>query len=142
MDDVARIDLADTGYAVNGCPDRGVAELSPGVVDARLVALDLGFKLGNERALRIKLLLARQILGSQQLVALEITLGARELGDILGLRRGRLIESRLVRARIDPSEQITVPHGLTLREGDFLQLTVHTRSDRDRVVCLHGAEAF
>ena len=56
MDDVALIDQADSGSAVDRRGDRGVAELRLRIVDARLVGLDLRLELRYHGALGIELL--------------------------------------------------------------------------------------
>jgi hypothetical protein len=91
-----------------------------GVVDLRLVDLQLRGQLIDHGALRIDGLLARQILRLEHGVAFEIQLSVLQLRGILRLGRDCLFERGLIRARVDLRQQIALVHGLSLRKADLL----------------------
>ena len=71
MDNVADIDLANAGAAVDGRDDAGIVELGLGVADLRLVAQDLGARLVDDGLLLVDLLLARIALDDEVLEAVQ-----------------------------------------------------------------------
>jgi hypothetical protein len=81
--DVARVDQADSRAPVDGRGDPGVFELGARVVDLRLIDLQLRLQLVDRGALGVDGLLAGEILGLQQRVALEVALRVRELSRVL-----------------------------------------------------------
>ena len=75
-------------------------------------------------------------------IALEIGLRVRKLGLIAAAVRGRLIELRLIRTRIDQGEQIAGFDTLPFGEVDFRDLTLDLASDDHGVVGDHRADAL
>ena len=91
---VARIDLADAGAPVDRRADAGVVELRAGVVDGRLVALDLRVSCATSALLRIDGLLAGQVLGREQFIALQVAMRVGERCPILVARGDRRPRAR------------------------------------------------
>ena len=101
VDDVARIDQAHAGHAVDGRLDARVVELQLGVLDRRVVVLDGPRELRDQCLLVVDLLLRQEVLCPHRLVAIEIALGAIELRLIARQRRLPLVQQDLERARVD-----------------------------------------
>jgi hypothetical protein len=116
MDDVALIDLAQTGPARQRRNDLGIAEHRLRVVDRRLVGFHQRFLLGDDGALRIVLLPGAGISGGKLLVACQVEALIGELGFVLRLLGDGLIVLRLVEHWIDLSENIAFLDILSLDE--------------------------
>ena len=142
MHDIARIDQPQARPSVDGRGDPGVIELRAGVVDLRLIDLQLRRQLIHHGALRVHGLLAREVLRLQHRIALEIALRVRELRRVLRLGRNRLLERGLVRPRIDLRQQVALVHRLALGESDLLQLAVHARRHGNGIERLDRPQAL
>ena len=142
VDDVARVDQADAGAPVDRRGDGGVLELGTGAVDGGRVALDLRGQLRDERALRVDGLLACQVLGREQCIAVHVAPRIGELRQVLGARGDGHVERRLVGPRVDLHQQRALPDVLSLLERDFVDLTVDPRRDGDGVEGLHRPESL
>src|SRR3569832_1761453 len=99
MDDVALVDEADAGAALDRRGDRSIAELHLRIVDRRLIAPDRRLELADRRRLRVDALARGEFLLATRLVAREVELGVLELRLILCLLRRRLVECCLERPR-------------------------------------------
>src|SRR5215471_2153254 len=140
MHDVALVDQAHAGAAVERRSDRRVAELGLRSDDRRLIALDLRLDLSHQRALCVQLLARREVLRGESAVALQVELRIGEVGLILGLSGNRLIEHGLVGTGIDLREKISGLDLLTLGERDPDELAVDLGPDRHGVEGLYGTE--
>src|SRR6185312_13065250 len=138
---VAEVDQPLAGAAVDRRADLGIDEVELGGVDRRLVAGERRLEAVDRRLLLV-VALARLVAGPDQLaVAVEIELGAFELRLVTLLGRGRAIEPRLVRPRVDLEQQVAFLDVLALAKIDFDDLAVDSRFDRHGLVGLHRAEA-
>ena len=140
-DDVALVDLAQTGPARDRRHDLGVAERCRGIVDRRLVGLDQRLLLRDDGALRIGLLLGAGAAGGELLVTGEIELLVGKLRLVLRLLGDSLIVLGLIDGRIDLGEHIALLDVLPLDEVDGDQLAVDLRSHRHRVQGADRADA-
>ena len=140
MHDVARIDQAEPGSSRQRRLDDSVAELGLGIVDRRLIALDLGGQLIDHRLLRVDLLLGGVILLGQAERTVEIEPGVLQVGLVLRLLGERLIERRLIGPRIDFHEGIALIHHSALLEGDLDDLAVDAAAHGDGAERLHCPE--
>ncbi len=141
MDDVADIEQADAGDAVERRDQRGIAQLRLGIVDGRLVSLDRVLQLRHRRLLAGQLLLRGKSLAGQRFIPIEIGLRIGEMGLVAAQRRLCLIELRLIGARIDLGEQIAGLDRLAFLEVDAYQQPRDLAADRRRVQRRHRAEA-
>ena len=141
MDDVADIDLAHAGDAIDRRGQAGVAELDIGRFDQRLVGFDGALQLRHLRRLRLDQLRRGPTLLAELGVAVEIGLGVCELG-LIAIARGRqLVDLRLVGPRIDLCEQVAGMHGLPFGEGDLGDLSLDLAAHEDGVVGDDRADA-
>src|ERR1700693_3731023 len=109
---------AETGDAVKRRDQPSVAQLRLSVFHCSLVAFDLRIELLDGGLLIVKLLLRSRVGLCKIGVTLEVELRVLEMSLIV-LKRGlRLIEQRLVSARVDLGEQIALLDRLTLAEVD------------------------
>ncbi len=126
---------------VQGRAYRRVIELELRRLDCRLIGLDEGGELIDQRLRRVLLLLGVEAARGEIIGAAEIELGIGELGFVLRPLRGRLIDSGLERARVDLGEHVALLHELAFVEIDLLKLSVDAGADGYRVVGLDGADA-
>jgi hypothetical protein len=101
--DIADIEQADSSDAVERGDEPGIAELSLCVFDCRLVTLDLRIELIDSGLLIVTHLDREGILLDQLVVTLKVDLS---MDLVVSQRRLRLIELRLIGARIDLGEQV------------------------------------
>src|SRR5215467_15013511 len=141
-DDVALVDLAYAGAAVDRRDDGGVAELCPRVFDRRLVGLHNRGVLRHQSALGIGLLLADCVGRSEPFIALKVELRVGKLSFVLRLLGNRLVELRLVGDGIDTREDITLFDVLTLRVIDAQKLAIDLGRDSHGVECLDGSDGI
>ncbi len=137
MHDVAGIDRADAGTPRDRRRDGRVAQHGARGVDRRLIALHLRGELRDERACRVRGLPGRVLALHELLVAGEIEAGIGERRLVLRLLGDRLVERRLVGARIDMRQHLALGDVLALLEVDVEQRAVHHRLDGDGVERLH-----
>ena len=123
-----------------GDGDGGVAELRARVVDLRLVLLHLRLELRHLRARRIGLLRGGVVVRRQLGVARQVQPGVGKLRLVLRLLGHRLIQRRLVDARVDLRQHVAFLHVLAFLEVHRDQRAVDHRLDGDGVERLHGAE--
>ena len=141
MHDVAGVDEAKARFSRERRTDCRIADLRLGVVDRRLVALDLRDELIDRRLLRVELLARNRVLLGEGGIALQVELRVLQIRLVLRLLRERLIERRLIGPRIDLHEKIAFLDHLALFEGDLDDLAVDAAAHSHRVVRLHGAES-
>ena len=115
---VADIEQAEPGDAVERRDEPGIAELCLGVFNRGLVILDLRIELIDSSLLIVALLDRGGILFDELGIALEVELSIFEVDLIVSQRRLRLVELRLISARIDLGEQIAFLDELTFLELD------------------------
>jgi hypothetical protein len=96
--------------------------------------------LGDQRALRIGLLLVDGVGRRELFVACEVVLGVGEQRLVLRLLGGCLIECRLERGRVDLRQHVALLDVLAFLEADAEQFAVDLRPHRDGVECLGGAD--
>ena len=77
VDDVAFVNLADASASIKRRDNRSVIENGAGIVDDRLIDLQLSFKLRNHRDLSIELLACDGVRGREFRIALKINLSVR-----------------------------------------------------------------
>src|SRR5689334_16792960 len=99
MNDVAGVDLPNPCDTIEGCRERGVAQLRARELTRRLVRFDLRFLLCDQGALRVDLLLCLSK-SANFLVTLQITLAVGKKRRILRLFANRLVELSLVETGI------------------------------------------
>ena len=138
--DVARIDQAEPGSSRQRRLDDRVAELGLGIVDRRLIALDLGGQLIDHRLLRVDLLLGGVILLGQAERAVEVEPRVLQVGLVLRLLGQRLVERRLIGPRIDFDEGIALLHHPALLEQDLDDLAVDAAAHGNGAERLHRPE--
>ncbi len=124
VDDVAWIDEANAGHAVDGRLDARVVELQLGVLDRGAIVLHRAGELLDQRALVVDLLLGQEVLPAHRDVAIEIALGAVELRLIARQRRLTLVQQDLERPRIDLGDDLVVLDRLPLAEDDLVEPSV------------------
>ena len=122
--EVALVDEAGAQPPVDRRADVGVAEIELGGVDLRLVALDCGLQLGDQRGLLVIALPGLVARAEELGIALEIELGAGQLGLVLLLGRLGLLQRRLVGPRIDLKQRLAFLDLLAFPEIDFDDLAV------------------
>ena len=138
---IALIDQPQARAAVNGGADGGVIENGLGIVDGRLIGIDLRDQLGDNRALRVGLLLGG-IFGAREIgIAFQIAARIGQLRLVLCLFGQSLIKRGLIGFRVDLGQNITGFDGITVFEMQRDQASVDLRSDGDGVERLHGADA-
>ena len=93
-----------------------VAEIDLRILDDRLIGLHRGLHLGDLRLLGIDKLAGRKAFRLQRHIAIEVGLGVEQLGLVAVAVCDRLVELRLVGARIDFGEHIALVHRLPLPE--------------------------
>ena len=142
MYDVARVHQTNSGASIDGRNDACVSELGARIVDLRLVDLQLGGQLIDSCACGVDSLLARQVLRLQNGIALEVTLGVRQLRGIPRLGGDCLVERRLIGSWVDLCQEIAFLDLLPLDKSDLLQFSVDPGSDGHGVESLDGAESL
>ena len=100
--------------------------------------MNLRGQLGDGGALGVGLLPGREF--SELGKALQIEIGIGEIGFVLGLLGGGLIERRLERPRIDLDQGVAFLDELAFLEVDLVDLAVDPGADHDGVEALNGAE--
>ncbi len=110
------------------------------IVHCGLVALDLAFKLRDQRTLCIDQLHRDRLLGAQLFVALQVELGVLILRHVLCQRAPGLVECHLEWPRINARKKVALLHVIAFLERDFDQLPLHTAADGDRGIGGHGAK--
>src|SRR5262249_25056075 len=142
MNDVADVDLPDASHAIDGRGELRVAQLRLRPLDRRLVRLDRRLQLRDLRGLRLDQLRSGPALVPQRGVTLEIGLRVRELGLVAAAVRVRLIELRMIRARINHGEQVAGLYGLPFGEIDFRDLSLDLAADDHGVIGDHRADTL
>ena len=140
MDDIAGIDLADAGAPVDRRADRGVAQVGTRGFDQRVVLLHQRLVLRHLRLGRVGLLGGGVFVRHKLLVAGVIGLRIGQQGLVGCLLRQRLVERRLIGARIDLRQHFALLDVLAFLEVHRGQRPIDHRLDGDGVECLHGAE--
>jgi hypothetical protein len=139
--EIAHIDQTDAGTAGDRCDDLGVGQDGAGVVDRRLVELDLRLELTDQRPLGVELLLVDGVGRRQAGVAVQIEPGIGKLRFVLGLLGDGLVECGLVGRGIDLGEHISRGHVLPFRERYVDDFAVDLRAHRHGVERFRGAHA-
>jgi len=140
MDDVALIDQAHAGSALNRRGDGRIAKLDARVVDGGLIVLNGGLILRDQRVLRIEALSCRKILGQERPDAAKVELGIGQKRFVAKLVGFGLLKQSLIRSRIDLGEKVAGLYVLSLAKCDLLHLAIDANLDRHRIVGLHGAQ--
>ena len=122
MDNVADVDLANAGDAIDRRRQLGVAQIRPRLLDDAFIGLHHGLKLGQLGLRGVDELAACPTVLVERKVSVEIGLGIVDLGLIAIAIGDRLVELRLIRTRIDLGEEIALLDRLPLREGDLDEL--------------------
>jgi hypothetical protein len=141
VNNVADVDPADPGDAVDRRREPCIAELDPRAFDLRLIRLHGRGGLRHLVLLRLDRLLRDEAFRKQRQVPLQDLLRVGELRLIASFVGDRLVDLRLIRARIDLRHQIAGVHQLALREDDLGDRSCNLTMDRDGVVGLHCAYA-
>jgi hypothetical protein len=141
MDNVAYVEQADASDAVKRGDQPRVAQLCLGVFHCSLVAFDLRVELLDGGLLIVELLLRGRVGLYKIAETLEIELRVLEMHLIMFKRGLRLIELRLVSARIDLGEQIPLLDRLTLTEVDADEQPCDLAVNRSRVQSRDRPEA-
>ena len=141
MNNVPLIDQPDFNPARDRRGDLRVGELSLRVVDGRLVSLDRGDELIDEKLLGVVGLLIKYLFREQFLVALGHRPPVGKICFILRFFGDGFIQLCLVRAGIDLREEVARFDILPFSERHLFQLTIHPCVDSDRVERLDGADA-
>ena len=139
--EVADVDEAHAGAAVDRRDDGGVADHGARVVDRRVVGLHLRLQLRHQRALGVDRL-GRDDVGRELLVALEVAPGVGELRVVERLLGDRLVELGLVGHGIDARQHVALLDVLALLELHRQDLTVDLRAHRHGIARLRGADAL
>jgi len=108
--------LPDASASGERRDDVGVGEDRRCIVDRRLIELDLGFELSDQRPLGIELLLVDGVGLRQAGVTFEVEPRIGELRFVLRLLGDRLIVLRLVGGRVDLGEDEAFGDVLALSE--------------------------
>ena len=108
MNDVADIEQADSGDPIERRHQLGVAQLGLGVLNRRLIGFDRGFELRDLGFLRGYLLLWGKALLLQRNIPTEVELRIFEMGLVADEIRLRLVELRLISARIELGQQVAL----------------------------------
>ena len=138
---VADIDQARAGAAVERRADVGVDEIEPGGMHDRLVGGDLALEGIDARLLLVANLDGLVALGRGLEIALEVEQGALQPGLVLGAIGRCLVEHCLEGPRIDLEEPIAFLDVLSFLEGDLDDRAVDTGLDHGGVERLDGADA-
>ena len=133
VDDVPRVDEAETDAAGDRRSDAAVVDVGRGGVDLTLVELDGPLVLLDERRLLVEHLLRDRILAPETLVAREVDLRLRQERLVARELPLGLQQLGLERARVDLGEQVAFPNDLAFGVEDSHQLPVHAGMDRVRV---------
>jgi hypothetical protein len=99
-------------------------------VDRRLVGGDRRDELIDQRLLGVELLLCREALSCERMIACKVQSGVCELCLVLLLLRRRLIKRGLVRSGIDHGDQVALLHRLPFPHGHLHELTGDACADR------------
>ena len=121
---------------------RRVVELDLRCVDGRRVGRNGRNQLIDERVLGVELLLGGEILFGECRIARQVEFSVGEIGFVLRLLRGRLIEGSLKRTRVDPGQKVARLHHLAFVEGDLVDLAVDPRADQDGIEGLDLSKPF
>ncbi len=138
--DVAFVDHAHAGAAVDRGDDGRIAQRRARVLDRRFVGLNQRLILLHERALGIGLLAVDGVGGGECLVARQIVLGVGEHRLVLRLLGDRLIELGLIDGRIDARQHVALLDVLAFLETHAEELAVDLRAHRHGVERLHRAD--
>ena len=122
INDVADIDLPDTGYPIDRRREIGVTEVYPRAFDDRFVRLNHGNELVNDCLLGVRGLRGDRFLLSKLGISIEVDLGVLQVCLIAVAIRDRLIELGLIRTWVDLAKEIALLHGLPLFESNLDQL--------------------
>ncbi len=140
MHQIALVHQPDTGAPIDRGGDRCVAQLRSRSVDQRLILRHLRFELGHHRLLRVGLLGGGVGRRGQLGVARQVDAGVGQIGLVLRLLRHRLIDGRLIGARVDARQHVTGVHVLAFAEPHLGQHAVDLRLDGHGGAGLHGAK--
>ena len=108
MNDVANIEQTNSSDPVERRHQLGVAQLGLGVLNRRLIGFDRGFELRDLGLLRGYLLLWGKALLLQRNIPTEVELRIFEMGLVADEIRLRLVELRLISARIELGQQVAL----------------------------------
>ena len=86
MDDIALVDTANAGTAIDWRGDIGIAELHPRILNRGLIGLDGRDERVHGGGLGVRLLAAGKAFGGCVFIPLQIQPGVRQCGFVLGLR--------------------------------------------------------
>ena len=140
MHDIAGIHLPHAGAPVERRGDGGVAKQRARVVDLRLVLVHQRLELRHLRPRRVGLLAGGIVVRRQLGVARQIQPRVGKLRLVLRLLGRRLVERRLVGARIDLRQHVALLHVLAFGEVHHVQRAIDHRLDGHHVERLHRAE--
>ncbi len=118
---VALIDLAQPHPPGDRRDDVRVDQIHLRGLELAFIGFDGADVLVDQRALRIELLHGDRVLLDQPLVALQIQSGVRQQRLVAAQVALHLLHGRLIGARIDLRDEISLPYELPFGEGDFLQ---------------------
>lgn len=111
-------------------------------VDRRLIALDPRDEFIDRRLLRVEPLTRNRILLGEAGVARQVDLRVLETRLVLRLLRNRLIERRLIRARVDLNKNIALLDHLAPLEVDLDDLAIDAAAHQNGLVRLHAPSPF
>ena len=133
MNDVADIEQAYAGDPVERRHQFRIAQLSLGVFDRRLIGFDNGLFLSDLRLLRVHLLRRRKALFLQRNIPTEVDPPIFEMSLVAGEIGFRLVQLRLIGARIELSQELAFFDKLAVLEVDADDLLRDHAADRRRV---------
>jgi len=140
VNDVADIEQTNSGDPVERRQQFRIAQLSLGVFDRRLIGFDYRLFLSVLRLLGGDLLLRRKALFLQRDIPAEVDPSIFEMGFVAGEIGVRLIELRLISARIELSQELAFFDILAVLEVDADDLLGDQASHRRRVQRRHIAD--
>src|SRR5580704_188005 len=141
INDVAYIDLPNTGYPIDRRREIGVSEVYPRAFNDRFVRLDHGNELVNDCLLGVRGLRGDRFLLSKLGVSIEVDLGVLQVCLIAVAIGDRLIELGLIRTWVDLANEIVLLHGLPLFESNLNQLPGNLAAHDDVVEGNDGTDA-
>jgi len=118
-----------------------VGHLQLGVINLRLIGAHRAIELVHQRFLRVDLLLRNTAGRDQRSVPLQIELSVAQGGFIFKFRRFHLVQRRLVGARIDQDQQVSLLHILAFFEIYLHDLSVNPALDIRRIERGHRSQA-
>jgi hypothetical protein len=140
VNDVADIEEPNSGDAVKWHHQFRIAQLGFGVLDRRLVGFDNGLDLGVFRSLRRNLLLRRKALFFQRDVPAEVDPPIFKMRLVAGKVGLRLVEPRVIGARIELRQELALFDVLAVLEVDAEDLFRDHAAHRSRIERRHIAD--